>query len=195
MNDEEKKKKIEEVRKICHAAGGPGTKDGWTTLWKQGLTLWDLNGPTPVLVDEVKKAIERQHLSLNETVLVPGCGAAYDVKSLSDIGMKHVVGIDLAEEAIERAIIINENVPNIDLFCGDFFLDKRLMNESFSFVFDYTFFCAIPPSLRSKWGARVASLLKPGGRLLTLAFPIADDVIANDPDVAGPPQYVILLKT
>jgi len=35
--------------------------------------------------------------------------------------------------------------------------------------------------------ARTASLLKPGGRLLTLAFPLAPDDVALDPAASGPP--------
>ena len=43
----------------------------------------------------------------------------------------------------------------------------------FDFIFDYTFFCALHPSMRSKWGAQMAKLLTPGtGRLLTMIFPI-----------------------
>lgn len=71
----------------------------------------------------------------------------------------------------------------------------------FDFIFDYTFFCALPPSLRSAWGARTAELLTPDtGRLLTIIFPILessslecdDDSILNAKTSAqeGPPYPV-----
>lgn len=49
---------------------------------------------------------------------------------------------------------------------------KLTASDKFDFIFDYTFFCAIKPELRSKWGKRMSTLLKPSsGRLLTLMFP------------------------
>jgi len=44
--------------------------------------------------------------------------------------------------------------------------------QSYDFIFDYTFFCAISPDSRSQWGEHMASLLTPDrGKLLTLMFP------------------------
>ena len=43
----------------------------------------------------------------------------------------------------------------------------------FDFIFDYTFFCAIPPNFRMQWGKRMSQLIRPNtGKLLTLIFPI-----------------------
>lgn len=36
--------------------------------------------------------------------------------------------------------------------------------------------CALPPSLRERWAAKMKELLRPGGLLLTLIFPICDKV-------------------
>ena len=36
----------------------------------------------------------------------------------------------------------------------------------------------------------MARLLRPGGRLLTLAYPMAPDAVAADPNAAGPPHPV-----
>ena len=44
--------------------------------------------------------------------------------------------------------------------------------------------------MRTAWGARTASLLAPGGRLLTLAFPLGTDEAAADPGAPGPPYPV-----
>jgi len=60
--------------------------------------------------------------------------------------------------------------------------------EPFDFIFDYLFFCALPPVLRPDWGERTAQLLKPKtGRLLTLMFPVVN--VNNDSNTAleGPP--------
>ncbi|KAJ8439398.1 hypothetical protein Cgig2_021812 [Carnegiea gigantea] len=46
--------------------------------------------------------------------------------------------------------------------------------DLFDLIFDYTFFCAIEPNLRSTWASRMRDLLKPDGELITLIFPIDD---------------------
>jgi len=49
---------------------------------------------------------------------------------------------------------------------------------------DSRFFVAIPPALRMDWGKQMAKLIKPGGHLITVVYPI-------DPYVeTGPPYYV-----
>ncbi len=166
------------MRATCAAAGGPGTKEGWAILWREGLTLWDLSGPTPVLFDEVTRAVCSGKLSLAARTLVPGCGSAYDVKGLAAAGLRHVVGCDIAEEAVERAhTVLGKDAPGAQVLLADFFKDARLAPAGYDFIFDYTFFCAIPPAMRAEWGRRTAELLAPGGQLLTLAFPLASDEV------------------
>lgn len=52
------------------------------------------------------------------------------------------------------------------------------MDESpeskFDFVYDYTFLCALNPILREDWARKMAALVKEGGELLTLIFPIRE---------------------
>ncbi|KAG8158513.1 hypothetical protein KVR01_011635 [Diaporthe batatas] len=70
---------------------------------------------------------------------------------------------------------------------GDFFSDDWLADagvEKFDLIFDYTFFCAIPPSSRPKWAARMQQLLaRPNGRLVCLEFPTG-----KHPSTGGPPH-------
>jgi Thiopurine S-methyltransferase (TPMT) len=64
-------------------------------------------------------------------------------------------------------------------------------SDQFDFIFDYTFFCALPPLLRADWGSRMASLLRPDtGRLLTIMFPVDTD--ANIAQKTGPPYSVTI---
>ena len=184
----------EEMRAVCAAAGGPGSKAGWDVLWEQKLTLWDLGRPTPALCDEFVKAVVDGRLPLHARVLVPGCGSGYDVRMLAHAGVARVTGLDISELAIARAQAELGGAGNAEALLGDFFTDARLPLGGFDFIFDYTFFCAIPPALRAAWGQRTAALLRPGGRLLTLAFPLADDAAAADPAVPGPPHAVSLAE-
>lgn len=54
---------------------------------------------------------------------------------------------------------------------GDFFTFTP-PSEGYTLAYDYTFFCALPPDLRERWGGRYAELVKPGGVLVCLEFPI-----------------------
>ena len=52
----------------------------------------------------------------------------------------------------------------------------------FDLILDYTFLCTLPPTLRARWAARMASLLREdggGGELVTLIFPIFDPGLAH----------------
>ncbi len=64
---------------------------------------------------------------------------------------------------------------------GDFFSNRWLektgisqLDGPFDLIYDYTFLCALPPSLRPRWAARMSELLAPDGTLICLewvAFP------------------------
>lgn len=65
---------------------------------------------------------------------------------------------------------------------GDFF--KYTPDEgAFDIGYDYTFFCAIHPSMRNDWAKTWARLIAKGGELVALVFP-------DDPSrKSGPPFY------
>ena len=56
----------------------------------------------------------------------------------------------------------------------------------FDFIYDYTFLCALDPSMRKTWASKMSDLVKPGGELLTLIFPISEE------REGGPPFRVSL---
>ncbi|KAI8580504.1 hypothetical protein K450DRAFT_237366 [Umbelopsis ramanniana AG] len=70
----------------------------------------------------------------------------------------------------------------VTFLCDDFFTFD-VPAEKFSLIFDYTFFCALPPSLRTQWGQRMADLIPSGGTLICLLYPI-------DGHEGGPPFAV-----
>ncbi|XP_021305017.1 probable thiol methyltransferase 2 isoform X2 [Sorghum bicolor] len=143
--------------------------DGWEKSWEFGVTPWDLGKPTPVI----------EHLVRSGTLpkgraLVPGCGMGYDVVALAS-PERFVVGLDISDLAVKKAKQWSSSLPNADYFtflAEDFF--KWIPSEKFDLIFDYTFFCALDPSLRVAWAETVNRLLKPDGELLTLIYLISD---------------------
>lgn len=142
---------------------------GWERCWEEGVTPWDLGRPTPIL----------EHLIQTKSIpdgraLVPGCGSGYDVVALAS-PERCAIGLDISEVAIKKARQLAASSPNGN-YCSflleDFFTWEP--RDLFDLIFDYTFFCAIEPNLRSTWASRMRDLLKPDGELITLMFPIDD---------------------
>lgn len=154
---------------------GGGTN--WEQRWQTKNTPWDLGTVTPALSEQLDR------IPKGATGLVPGCGAAYDLSAIAT-RCKSVTGVDISGTAIEVAKS-KVKEENVDFVLGNFF-DYHLFDHHFDFIFDYTFFCAIDMGMREEWGKRMSSLLKPGGKLLTLVFPI-DETKAFDLTAEGPP--------
>ncbi|KAL5578610.1 hypothetical protein UlMin_011052 [Ulmus minor] len=158
------------------------TNGGWEECWQQGLTPWDLGRPTPTLL----------HLHQNGSLpkgraLIPGCGTGYDVVAIAD-PQRYVVGLDISDNAIHKAIKLSSSHPNASYFTflkADFFTWHP--TDLFDFVFDYTFFSAIEPEMRSQWAQKMRDILKPDGELMTLMFPMSEHKHEN---VGGPPYIV-----
>jgi len=126
-----------------------------------------------------------------------------------------VVGLDMSPTALTSAEALIQghvsHLTRLDLQCGDFFdppenwetvycsreEDDNKGDEQqppssvsqFDFIFDYTFFCALPPNRRYDWGTQIAKLLDPtNGRLLTVIFPILPDAPLKGPPYPVCPQ-------
>ncbi len=155
----------------------------WEEHWRRGHTPWDLGGSPPILQ-------ARAAALPSGRVLVPGCGAGWDVFTLARED-REVVGLDLAPTARRRFEAERDRrglsperarVETVDFFA-------YAPEAPFDLAFDYTFFCALPPDRREAWARKMHALLVPGGLLVTLVFPVREAVWPPrevDPEV-GPP--------
>ncbi|KAH7412072.1 S-adenosyl-L-methionine-dependent methyltransferase [Phaeosphaeria sp. MPI-PUGE-AT-0046c] len=140
-------------------------------------------------------------------VLVPGCGKGYDVVLLASYGYD-VYGLEVSEHAAELANIYlsdpgkgplegeyavkDANAGNGVMKCllGDFFDNawlKETGGKTFDLIYDNTFLCALPPSLRPKWAERMVELLSPDGILVCLEFPTHKPAKSGGPPWSLPP--------
>ncbi|KAK4230237.1 S-adenosyl-L-methionine-dependent methyltransferase [Podospora fimiseda] len=174
----------------------------WDIIWKDNYTPWDRGVPSVALSDFLSSSPPTPVSS--SKALVPGCGRGYDVLLLSSFGFD-VIGLDYsgtslskAKELETRVITGGDDVPEIyklkpgvekrgeiQWVQGDFFVEEVLKEsgaERFDLIYDYTFFVALPPTARSKWGKRMKELLNPkGGRLVCLEWPLRRDVKEGGP--------------
>ena len=94
----------------------------------------------------------------------------------AESALKYHQELSLPAEIMENAEIKNQNFFDVPYF------------EEFDFAYDYTFLCALDPSVRTEWAQQMHKVLKPEGILLTLIFPINPD----RPITQGPPFRVSL---
>ncbi|TBU55396.1 thiol methyltransferase 1 [Dichomitus squalens] len=157
---------------------------GWDVAWRSDTTPWDAGTYQPALKEVLDdKALA---LSVDGRPLVPGCGRGYDAICIAKTLSLETLGIDISPTAIAAAQewVHSENDDiHVRFEVADFFALTGV-NLKFDLVYDYTFFVAIPPARRGHWGRQMAELVKSGGILITLIFPIDDDA------QTGPPYYV-----
>lgn len=155
----------------------------WEERWRAGRTGWDAGRSAPALLELVQSGT----LPVGRA-LVPGCGAGYDVLTLAS-PERSVLGLEIAPTAIERfdGLRTSAGVPaeRASVSQADFF--TFVPGAPFDLVWDYTFLCAINPERRSAWAKQMSTVLRPGGELLTLIFPVT----GFEPDASnvgvGPP--------
>ncbi|KAJ7336407.1 S-adenosyl-L-methionine-dependent methyltransferase [Mycena albidolilacea] len=154
----------------------------WDDAWKQNVTPWDAGAIQPPL----REVTQSGEVVFPKTgrAFVPGCGSGYDAIYISsELGLD-TLAIDISPIAVANA---SKNIPdglNTRFEVQDFFSFSVPDDEKFDLIYDYTFFVAIPPSRRPEWGTQMNSLIKPGGYLITLVFPL-------DPETdVGPPWFV-----
>lgn len=147
--------------------------------------MFDAKVPLPFIA----KLFEKDHLVPNGSGLVPGCGRGYAVQAFAR-GDRHVTGLDLAPTATAAAkAFLDQQVADGSLEArfsvktGSFFDLPSAEGGVYDFAYDYTFLCALPPTLRQDWASTYQRLLKPGGALITVVFPIT----ASKPPSSGPP--------
>jgi hypothetical protein len=107
---------------------------------------------------------------------------------------RHATGLEISATAIAAANerlqqLVTEGYPHLSqtsfAHTNFFELDTTSEDSKYDFVYDYTFLCALNPSIRNDWAKKMREVIKPGGELLTLIFPIIEKE-------GGPPYGVSL---
>ncbi|KAI9479533.1 S-adenosyl-L-methionine-dependent methyltransferase [Zychaea mexicana] len=144
----------------------------WCKRWDNADTPWDKGQASPALVD-----LLTNHADLVPSKgqgLVPGCGSGYDVVLLATDEL-HITGLDMSSTCVR---LCNEKLGSssngkYDFLCDDFYKFK-IPEGGYDIVFDYTFLCAMPPHMRPDWASRMAEIIKPGGTLVALIYPLKE---------------------
>ena len=143
------------------ASRDPTAPAFWDERFAAGFTPWDAAGCPPAFT----RWLATLGAGAARRVLVPGCGAAYEVAALDDAGFA-VTAIDYAPQAVAAArAVLGEPLSARTLHQADFFADGAWSAAPFDLIYERAFMAALPPSQWPRWAARCAALLRPGGAL------------------------------
>jgi len=151
----------------------------WQSTYDAGNSQWDLGTPAPVFVD----LLAGPDAPPRGRLVVPGCGRGYDALRFARAGFD-VLGIDFADTAVAAATAAAQRLKLSARFLqADLFDLPASLDSSFDLALEYTCFCAIDPSRRADYVRTIARLLKGGGELIALFYPLRDTA-------GGPPFSV-----
>lgn len=137
--------------------------DFWDVRYQNQVTPWDAAGLPAGFVAHANRTLEgRSHAS----VLIPGCGTAYELAWLRQQGVA-AMAFDFSTEAVSRARAAfpacAEHIREADFFGPD-------VNGRWDWVYERAFLCALPPALSGRYAARMAELIPSGGVLAGYFF-------------------------
>ncbi len=136
----------------------------WSSRYSSESTGWDLgkiSTPLKAYLDQIKNK--------EISILIPGCGNAYEASYVMSLGFKKVTLIDISAVLVEslKARFKDEVASGqCELIHGDFFE----LEGDFDLVLEQTFFCAIDPNLRGSYVQKMSEIVKSGGKLAGLLF-------------------------
>jgi len=149
----------------------------WEALYARGEDGWELGAPTPPL-----RALLARGRFPSGRAAVLGCGRGHDARLLAARG-NAVWGFDFSPTAIAEARRLTPPAPGpSERAAGppptfedrDVFSLPGVYPGFFDLAWEYTCFCAIHPSRRPEYVQAVRRILKPGGLLAALFYPLRD---------------------
>ncbi|AOJ14339.1 SAM-dependent methyltransferase [Burkholderia vietnamiensis] len=141
------------------ATRDPASASFWDERFARGVTPWEFGG-----VPEGFRAFAQRRAPC--AVLIPGCGSAQEAGWLAQAGWP-VRAIDFAEQAVAAAkATLGAHADVVEQ--ADFFAYQPPFVVQW--VYERAFLCALPPSLRAGYAARMAELLPAGGLLAGYFF-------------------------
>lgn len=141
----------------------PAFLDGnyWSNRYEDGTSFWDLGEVSPPLKNYIDQLTDK-----NLRILIPGCGNTYEADYLLKIKFTDITVIDIAPALTAQLKEKYNGNAAIKIISGDFFKQQG----QYDLILEQTFFCAIDPSLRNDYVAKIHELLAPNGKLVGVLF-------------------------
>ncbi|MDX1664613.1 MAG: methyltransferase domain-containing protein [Candidatus Promineifilaceae bacterium] len=149
----------------------------WQQIYRGGRAGWDQGRPTPVFERLLETALPpdaegplSDRLRPGKMVVL-GAGRGHDARLFARAGFT-VTAVDFAPDAVRAMHEAQDPQAPIAILRADLFDLPELLKGQFDYVLEYVTYCAIDPARRDEYADVVAELLRPGGVLIAMAFPI-----------------------
>lgn len=136
-------------------------KDYWENRYQTNNTQWDIGQVAPPIQEFIDSIADK-----NAKILIPGCGNCYEAIYLLQQGFTAITLIDIAPTLVNSLQEKFKDKPQIQVILGDFFEHQ----DSYDYILEQTFFCALPPQNRPLYVSKMKELLAPNGVLFGLLF-------------------------
>lgn len=138
-------------------------KDYWSKRYEDKLTGWDVGSISTPLKEYIDQLKDK-----NISILIPGCGNAYEAEYLLQQGFTNITLADISPVPVKAAKEKFRSYvgKQLNIICADFFS----LHQQFDLIIEQTFFCALDPSLRERYASKMPELLNPGGKLAGVLF-------------------------
>jgi hypothetical protein len=136
-------------------------KTYWENRWQNNEIGWDIGHPSPAITDYLD-----QYENKNASILIPGCGNAYEAEYLIKKGFSNITLIDISPKAVEKLKEKFITIPEVKILCTDFFTHQA----RYDLVIEQTFFCAILPSKRTDYVNHASELLNDNAKIIGVLF-------------------------
>lgn len=130
----------------------------WENRYQIGQTGWDRGSSS----ENLSFWLDNNLLDKGK-ILVPGCGNGYEVLRLAELGFD-VTAIDIAATPIQHLQSALDEVGLSATLVKSNFFDWQAENK-FDAIFEQTSLCALPPEQWQQYADKLASWVKPGGKL------------------------------
>lgn len=155
----------------------------WDEIYKNNQSKWDLMSANPVFID----LLEKSEFLKPGKLFIAGSGKGFDALAAAKKNFD-VTAVDFSSEAISFSKKLAEKESGkINFIQGDIFELSNEYFELYDYAYEYVTYCAINPERRKEFAEKISSLIKPGGRLITVLFPI-------DKREGGPPFSIEVVE-
>ena len=133
----------------------------WEERWINEKTNWDIGYSSPAIDEYIL-----QYPNKEASILIPGCGNAYEVEFLWKSGFSNITVLDISTTAVQILRDKYQGKKGVTVICEDFFNHQG----KYDLIIEQTFFCALHPDFRPQYVNKMHGLLNKGGRIIGVLF-------------------------
>jgi len=148
----------------------------WETMYQSRKDKWDLGKANPSLLEFFKNPL----CPKKGRVLVPGAGRGWDAAAWAQRGHE-TVAVDFAQSAVSALSTLAEKHPKLSVLNIDLFELSPKSTEPFEIIYEYGCFSAIHPGRRDEYFEVWDKMLRPGGLVIAIFYPIINSTSLNGP--------------